>query len=96
MNCPGCNSSDWEYPDVSIARCKNCGYLLDPYVFGLKSDSSSANSRRSENSKRWAKIAFAVSILIFVVSIWIPDWLQLGLIGLVVSLILFLDALMYS
>jgi hypothetical protein len=35
MNCPGCNHSDWEYPDVAIARCKNCGYMIDPFVFGM-------------------------------------------------------------
>lgn len=96
MNCPGCNHSDWEYADVSIARCKNCGYLLDPYVFGLKSSASSSNSRRTKNSKRWAKIVFATSILVFVVSIWIPDWFELGIIGVAVSIILFLDSLMYS
>jgi hypothetical protein len=96
MNCLGCNSSNWEYPDVSIARCKNCGYLLDPYAFGLKSSPSSTNPQRSENSKRWAKIVFSVSILIFVVSIWIPDWFALGVIGLAASLVLMLDSLMYS
>ena len=85
MNCPGCNSSDWEYPDVSIARCKNCGYLLDPYVFGLKSNPSSSNSRRSENSKRLAKIALLVSVILYVVSLWIPDWAGLWVIGAVAS-----------
>jgi hypothetical protein len=73
MNCPGCNNTDWEYPDVSIARCKNCGYLLDPYVFGLKSSAGSSNSRHGENSKRWAKIALIVSVLLYLVLFWIPD-----------------------
>lgn len=97
MNCPGCHHSDWEYPDASIARCKNCGYLLDPYVFGLKgSSSSSGNLQRSKRSKLLAKIALGGSILLFIVSIWIPDWLQFGIIALAASVILFLDALMYS
>ena len=95
MNCPGCNNSDWEYPDVAIARYKNCGYLLDPYVFGLKSDSTESNLDRSENSMRWAKIALAVSILLFGVSVFIPDWEGLWVIGLAASTILWLDYLMY-
>ena len=61
MNCPGCNHSDWEYPDVAIARCKNCGYLLDPYVFGMKSDPVGTSTDRSENSLRLAKVALGVS-----------------------------------
>ena len=73
MNCPGCNHSDWEYPDVAIARCKNCGYLLDPYVFGMKNDSTGTGQDRSENSLRWAKVALGVSKVLFAVSIIIPD-----------------------
>jgi hypothetical protein len=97
MNCPGCHKSDWEYPDTSIARCKNCGYLLDRSMFGQKSTlSSPGNLSRSERSKRWAKITLVGSILLFIVSIWISDWFQLGIIALVASAFLFLDALMYS
>ena len=96
MNCPGCSHSDWEYPDVAIARCKNCGYLLDPYAFGMKRDASPSNSRRSENSKRLAKIALLVSVILFVVPFWIPDWSGLWVVGAVASIFLFLDALMYG
>jgi hypothetical protein len=95
MNCPGCNHSDWEYPDVAIARCKNCGYLLDPYVFGMKSDTAGTSLDRSENSLRWAKVALGVSILLFVVSIFVPDWEGLWVIGLAASVILWLDHVMY-
>jgi hypothetical protein len=97
MKCPGCNYSDWEYPDTSIARCRNCGYLLDPYVFGLKSSSpSSGNLQRSARSKLLAKIALGGSILFLIMSIWIPDWLEFGIIGLAATVVLFLDHLMYS
>jgi hypothetical protein len=97
MNCPGCNSSNWEYPDVSIARCKNCGYLLDTNVFRTKDNSSQkpTGSQRSKNSKRSAIIAVLVAILLYAVSIWIPDWAGLWVIGMVASGILFLDHLMY-
>jgi hypothetical protein len=97
MKCLGCNQSDWEYPDTSIARCKNCGYLLDPYVFGLKKNPpSSGNLQRSERSKLSAKIAFGVSITLFIASALNPDWLQFAIIVLAASVILFFDALMYS
>ena len=95
MNCPGCNHSDWEYPDGAIARCKNCGYLLDPYVFGMKSDLTDASLDRSERSLRWAKVALGVSILLFGVSIFIPDRDGLWVIGLAASVILWLDHVMY-
>ena len=94
MNCPGCNHSEWEYPDYSIARCKNCGYLLDPYVYGLKKTPPFTNSRRSDRSKHWAIIAFSVSIFIFIVSIWIPDWSGFWVAGLAVSIMLWLDYIM--
>jgi len=74
MNYPGCNHSDWEYPDEAIARCRNCGYLLDPYVFGMKRSSSVGNSRRSENSKRLAIIALLASFFLYFVSLWLPAW----------------------
>lgn len=95
MNCPGCNHSDWENPDVAIARCKNCGYLLDPYVFGMKSDPAGKNLDRSENSLRWAKFALGVSIVLFGISIFIPDWSGLWVIGFAASVIFWLDHLMY-
>src|SRR6266498_3407425 len=67
---PGLPPFRLKYPDTSIARSKNCGYLLDPYVFGLKSSSSSsANLQRSKRSKLLAKIAFSGSILLFIASI---------------------------
>ena len=95
MNCPGCSHSAWEYPDVAIARCKNCGYLLDPYVFGMKSDKEGTNLDRSENSLWLAKVALGVSIVFFGVSIFIPDWEGLWVIGLAASGIFWLDHLMY-
>ena len=95
MNCPGCNHSDWEFPNVAIVRCKNCGYLLDPYVFGMKRDSTGTSLNRSENSLRWAKICLAITVLLILVSIWIPDWKELWVISLAASAILWLDHLMY-
>ena len=84
-----------ETHDVAIARCKNCGYLLDPYMFGMKSDPAFTNLDRSENSLRWAKVCLAITVLLFVVSILIPDWEGLWVIGLAASGILWLDHLMY-
>ena len=96
MNCPGCNKSNWEYPDVSIAQCKNYGYLLDPYVFGMKHDSPSmGNQERSERSLWLAKIVLGVSALLLIISFWIPDWSGFWVVGLVISFILWLDHIMY-
>jgi hypothetical protein len=95
MNCPGCNHSNWEYSDVSIARCKNCGYLIDPYVFGLKSSTSSSNSGRSENSKRLAKIALGATVIMYVISLWISDWSGIWIIGATAGVILYLDHVIY-
>jgi len=83
------------YPDVAIARCKNCDYLLDTYVFGMKSNPVQINLDRSANSLRWAKVALGVSIALFGVSIFIPDWEGLWVIGFVVSGIFWLDHLIY-
>ena len=96
MKCPGCSHSDWEYPDASIARCTHCGYLLDPYVFGLKRSPSSSNVGRSVASKRLAIIAFTGALLLLVSSRWFSEALQFAIIALGASLILFLDSLMYS
>jgi hypothetical protein len=66
-------------------------------MFRQESTSSSpGNLSRGERSKRLAKITLVGSILLFVVSIWISDWRELGFLALVASVILFLDALMYS
>jgi len=93
--CPGCNNSAWEYPDVAIARRKNCGYLLDPYVFGMRVDQVGTSLDRSENSLRWAKVALGVSTVLFGISIFVPDWEGIWVIGLVASAIFWLDHLMY-
>lgn len=95
MNCPGCNHSDWEYPDETIARCRNCGYLVNPYTFGMKSSSSTGNARRSENSKRLAIVALLVSFFLYLIAIWMPDWQGLWMIGAGVSLFLFIDHILY-
>ena len=96
MNCLGCNNLDWEYPDASIARCKNRGYLLDPYVFGMKQDFPSVGSKkRSEQSLWLAKIVLGVSLLLLIVSIWIPDWAGISVIGFAVSVILWIDHVLY-
>jgi hypothetical protein len=93
MNCPGCHSSDWESLDNAIVRCKNCGYLLDPNAFGIKKASSNKNLQRSANSKRWAKVVFIASLIIFIVSLWISDWVAFGVFGITVSLVIFFDHL---
>ena len=61
----------------------------------MKSDPVGTSPDRSENSLRWAKVALGISALLFVVSIFIPDWQVFWIIGLAASAILRLDHLMY-
>jgi hypothetical protein len=61
----------------------------------VKSDPASISLNRSDNSLRWGKVALGVSIMLFGISIFIPDWERFWVIGLAVSGILWLDHLMY-
>jgi len=50
MHSPGCKCSAWEYSHIAIVRCKTCGYLLPPFVFGALSNIGNTGLDRSEIS----------------------------------------------